>query len=124
MSDIDSEQEGYPAILEKSQIAAMKQKKTAALAEIVKEHVTLFGNEMEMKDFMKKVKNMKTRLKNKTDKNKTGNSYGCRRKCCTKSSPSSIEEWTKERKYALYEREEWDIKLEKLKSFSRQNGTS
>ncbi|KAK9687981.1 hypothetical protein QE152_g35878 [Popillia japonica] len=90
MSDIDSEQEGngdvttemmfiaervqgFPAILEKSQIAAMKQKKTAALTEIVKEYVTLFGKEMEIKAFMKKVNNMKTRLKNKTDKNKTGN---------------------------------------------------
>ncbi|KAK9712855.1 hypothetical protein QE152_g24676 [Popillia japonica] len=94
MSDIDSEQKGngdvttemmfiaervqeFPAILAKSQIAAMKQKKTAALTEIVKEYVTLFGKEMEIKAFMKKVNNMKTLLKNKTDKNITGNKSIC-----------------------------------------------
>lgn len=90
MSDTDCEQEGsedvttemmfiaervqaYPAILEKSQVPAMKKKKTAALTEIVKEYVTLFGKELDIKAFVKKVNNMKTRLKNKTDKNKTGN---------------------------------------------------
>lgn len=90
MSDTASEQEGsedvttemmfiaervhaFPEILEKSQVPAMKKKKSAALTEIVKEYVSLFGKEMEIKAFMKKVNNMKTRLKNKTDKTKTGN---------------------------------------------------
>lgn len=90
MSDTDSEQEvtedapnemmfiaekvqAFPEILEKSQVPAMKKKKTAALTDIIKEYVTLFGKEMDIKAFMKKVNNMKTRLKNKTDKNKTGN---------------------------------------------------
>lgn len=90
MSDPESEQEGsedvttemmfiaervetYPEILEKSQVPAMKKKKSAALTAIVKEYVTLFGKELDIKAFMKKVNNMKTRLKNKTDKNKTGN---------------------------------------------------
>lgn len=65
--------QAFPQILEKSQVPAMKQKKTAALTEIVKEYVTLFGKEMDIKAFMKKVNNMKTRLKKKTDKNRTGN---------------------------------------------------
>lgn len=90
MSDTTSEEEGsedvttemmfiaervqaFPEILEKSQVPAMKKKKSAVLTEIVKEYVSLFGKEMEIKTFMKKVNNMKTRLKNKTDKNKTGN---------------------------------------------------
>ncbi|XP_025829559.1 uncharacterized protein LOC112904234 [Agrilus planipennis] len=90
MSDEDSEMESsedvttemmfiaervkaFPEILEKSQVPAIKRKKTAALTQIVKEYVTLFGKGMEIKAFMKKVNNMKTRLKNKTDRNKTGN---------------------------------------------------
>ncbi|CAH1114631.1 unnamed protein product [Psylliodes chrysocephalus] len=74
MSGTDSEQKGsedvtsemmfiaervvaFPEILEKSQIPAMKTKKTAALTQIVKEYVTLFDKEMEIKAFMKKVRN-------------------------------------------------------------------
>lgn len=48
----------------------MKKKKTAALREIVMEYVTLFDKEMKIKAFIKKVNNMKTRLKYKTDKEK------------------------------------------------------
>lgn len=65
MSDIHSEQEGnedmiadmmfiaervhaFLTILEKSQVLAMKQKRTAALTKIVKEYVTHFVNRWKM----------------------------------------------------------------------------
>lgn len=63
----------HPEILEKSQVPSMKIKKTTALTTIVEEYAKLFGKEMEIKTFMKKVNNMKTRLKSKADTNKTGN---------------------------------------------------
>ncbi|GJQ74713.1 hypothetical protein Trydic_g21564 [Trypoxylus dichotomus] len=88
MSDTESEQECsedgssemlfiaekvrvHPKILEKSQMPAMKVKKTTVLIKIVEEYTILFGKHLDIKTFMKKVNNMKTRLKNKTDKNKT-----------------------------------------------------
>jgi hypothetical protein len=73
MSFIAGKVREHPEILEKSQLPAMKTRKSDALRTIVQEYVSLFGKEMNSKAFMKKVNNMKTRLKSKTDKNKTGN---------------------------------------------------
>ncbi|XP_031331493.1 uncharacterized protein LOC116162101 [Photinus pyralis] len=63
----------YPEILEKSQVPTMKLKKKRALEGIIQDYKAMFGKAITEKDFMKKVNNMKTRLKKKTDRNQTGN---------------------------------------------------
>ncbi|XP_044744208.1 uncharacterized protein LOC123306313 [Coccinella septempunctata] len=62
----------YSEILEKSQLPAKKAKKQAAIERVVSEYRQLYGKDMTSKALMKKMGNMKTRLKKKTDKNKTG----------------------------------------------------
>lgn len=51
----------------------MKKKKDEAICWVVEKYQGVFGKEMDAKVFMKKVNNMKTRLKKKTDSNQTGN---------------------------------------------------
>lgn len=63
----------FPEILEKSQLPAKKAKKQTAIEKVVTEYRQLYGKDMTAKVLMKKVGNMKTRLRKKTDKNKTGN---------------------------------------------------
>lgn len=63
----------YPEILEKSQLPAKRAKKQIAIEKVVKEYRQLYGKDITSKALMKKVGNMKTRLKKKTDMNKTGN---------------------------------------------------
>lgn len=65
--------EQYPEILEKSQLPTKKATKQAAIEKVVSEYRQLYGKDMTSKGLMKKVGNMKTRLKKKIDKNKTGN---------------------------------------------------
>ena len=67
----------YP---EKSQVHRWKRRELLLYLKSFKNNnVKLFGKEMEIKAFMKKVNNMKTRLKNKAHKNKTGQtSWKCK----------------------------------------------
>lgn len=62
-----------PEILTKSQIPHMKNKKNEALKQAAKELEREIGKPLTISQLMKKVNIMKTRLKNKVDKNKTGN---------------------------------------------------
>lgn len=73
LSFIAEKAKDYPEILSKSQIPSAKKKKEVALERIVAQYVSQFGKEMTAKGFQKKLQNMKTRLKTKTDKKKTGN---------------------------------------------------
>ncbi|KAJ4429336.1 hypothetical protein ANN_26341, partial [Periplaneta americana] len=63
----------YPEILEKSQIPEMKRKKEAAIKDMIKLFEENFGTPINSRQLLKKINNMKTRLKKKTDKNRTGN---------------------------------------------------
>ena len=63
----------YPEILQKSQIPAAKRKKDVAIQEVIKLFEVNFGTPINSNQLLKKINNMKTRLKKKTDKNRTGN---------------------------------------------------
>lgn len=63
----------FPEALEKSQQPEMKKKKDAALLSLVKVYEVNFGKVITIKALLKKINNMKTRLKKKTDRNETGN---------------------------------------------------
>jgi hypothetical protein len=63
----------HPSILAKSQVPSMKRKKDLAISQVVEKYKGVFGKEIDAKTLLKKVNNMKTRLKKKTDLNKTGN---------------------------------------------------
>lgn len=69
---IAKELKALPVILSKSQIPKMKKKKDEAISKVTDKYQAVFGKEIDAKAFMKKVNNMKTRLKKKTD-DKTGN---------------------------------------------------
>lgn len=62
-----------PEILTKSQIPHIKNKKNEALKHAATEIERKIGKPLTVSQLMKKVNNMKTRLRNKVDKNKTGN---------------------------------------------------
>lgn len=63
----------FPEALEKSQQPELKKKKDAALLSLVHLYEGNFGKPITIKSLLKKINNMKTRLKKKTDKNETGN---------------------------------------------------
>ncbi|KAJ4437801.1 hypothetical protein ANN_13739, partial [Periplaneta americana] len=63
----------YPEILEKSQVPEMKRKKEAAIKDMIKLFEENFGTPINSRQLLKKINNMKTRLKKKNDKNRTGN---------------------------------------------------
>lgn len=73
MAFIAKEVKDLPIILAESQIPKMKKKKDEAICRVVEKYQGVFGKEMDAKVFLKKVNNMKTRLKKKTDSNQTGN---------------------------------------------------
>lgn len=60
-------------LLEKSQLPSIKNKKKQTIEECVKEIKQKFGIELTGKNIIKKIANMKCRIKNKIDINKTGN---------------------------------------------------
>uniref|UniRef100_A0A0A9WQB9 LIX1-like protein n=1 Tax=Lygus hesperus TaxID=30085 RepID=A0A0A9WQB9_LYGHE len=62
-----------PMVLSKSQLPHVKRKKDEAVENIIKKHENHFGRRIEISRLMKKINNMKTRLKKKTDWSKTGN---------------------------------------------------
>lgn len=70
---IADEVRARPSILAKSQVPSMKRKKDLAISQVLQKYKSIFGKEIEAKMFLKKVNNMKTRLKKKTDLNQTGN---------------------------------------------------
>ena len=63
----------YPDALTKSQIPEAKKKKEAALESIKNMYECNFGHPISTAQMMKKINNMKSRLKKKVDKNQTGN---------------------------------------------------
>lgn len=70
---VASELCSFPEILEKSQIPTMKKLKDESIKKFILKYQSLFGKEVDAKTLMKKINNMKTRLKKKTDLNRTGN---------------------------------------------------
>lgn len=62
-----------PVILEKSQIPKIKRAKDQAIGLLIKKYEATFGKPLDTKCFLKKMNNMKSRLKNKTDLKRTGN---------------------------------------------------
>ncbi|XP_049946498.1 uncharacterized protein LOC126438165 [Schistocerca serialis cubense] len=63
----------YPAIISKSQTPAARKEKADCLKEVQHRYMVHFGKEITDVQIMKKVHNMKSRIKAKTDVNKTGN---------------------------------------------------
>lgn len=63
----------YPIVLEKSQLPATKDKKLRAFLSIQDLIFTKTGKRLEISALQKKVSNMKTRLRKKTDIKATGN---------------------------------------------------
>ncbi|KAJ4430599.1 hypothetical protein ANN_19187, partial [Periplaneta americana] len=63
----------FPVIFNKSMLPESRQKKSAALANIREKYEKGFGVPITEAQLIKKVSNMKTRLKKKTDLKKTGN---------------------------------------------------
>lgn len=63
----------HPEVLLKSQIPSMKKKKDEAIEKMISKYEGIFGKKIDATKFMKKINNMKTRLKRKTDVKKTGN---------------------------------------------------
>ncbi|CAH1968476.1 unnamed protein product [Acanthoscelides obtectus] len=63
----------YPEILSKSQTPASKKKKEDAVRKILELYESVMGQSITTVQLMKKVNNMKARLKKKTDVRKTGN---------------------------------------------------
>ena len=62
----------FPVLLEKSQVPSIKAKKTEALKELTKLYATN-GLNIDEKSCLKKIANLKKRVKDKSDVNKTGN---------------------------------------------------
>lgn len=62
-----------PNVLEKSQKPAAKNAKAECIQKITEKYEKMFGKKITSPDLLKKINNMKTRLKEKTDKKKTGN---------------------------------------------------
>ena len=62
-----------PVLLNKSQVPSIKQAKSKAAAEVLKALEKNLALQMTEKALMKKVNNMKTKLREKTDLTKTGN---------------------------------------------------
>ena len=62
-----------PVILEKSQTPKIKAKKDEAIRNVTRKYEVTFGKTLDAKSFLKKINNMKGRLKKKTDLKKTGN---------------------------------------------------
>ncbi|CAH1110533.1 unnamed protein product [Psylliodes chrysocephalus] len=62
-----------PVILEKSQTPKIKARKDEAIRNVTRKYEVTFGKALDSKGFLKKINNMKERLKIKTDLNKTGN---------------------------------------------------
>ncbi|XP_065080047.1 uncharacterized protein LOC135702922 [Ochlerotatus camptorhynchus] len=60
-------------LLEKSQVPAMKQKKKTAMHEVCIQMLVQHGINMTVRQVMKKINNMKQRIKVKTDRRQTGN---------------------------------------------------
>lgn len=60
-------------VLNKSQVPTAKQKKETALKEIKDDLLQNYGTDMQEGQILKKVNNMKTRLKKKLDLKQTGN---------------------------------------------------
>lgn len=65
--------ENHPELLEKSQLPEAKRKKEEAILNVIHSFETNIGIKIDRKQLLKKVSNMKMRLKRKTDKNRTGN---------------------------------------------------
>ena len=70
---ISEEVAAAPVILEKSQIPNIKRKKDEAIENLIKKYEATFGKPLDTKGLLKKINNMKTRLKRKTDLKRTGN---------------------------------------------------
>lgn len=62
-----------PVILEKSQVPQLKRRKDESIATLTKKYQRIFGKPIDTRTLLKKVNNMKTRLKRKTDMKRTGN---------------------------------------------------
>lgn len=63
----------FPILIEKCQLPQAKEKKTLALQQAKNTIMASIGKRMDEKQIMKKIANMKTSLKKKTDTNQTGN---------------------------------------------------
>ena len=73
MQFIAQEVKSFPIILQKSQLPKLKKMKDEAIENVLAKYKLVFGKEIDSRSFMKKVNNMKTRMKKKTDFKKTGN---------------------------------------------------
>lgn len=62
-----------PVIVEKSQVPKLKNMKDEAIKVVTTKYEALYGKPLDAKGLLKKINNMKTRLKKKTDMKKTGN---------------------------------------------------
>lgn len=65
--------ESYNIIFNKSQVPKIKEKKAQAYKEIHQKYILQIGRDLTEKQLKKKIQNMKTELKKKTDKTATGN---------------------------------------------------
>lgn len=63
----------FPVLLSKSQTPAVRLSKSKALEAIKKQWELNFGSQITTSQMYKKINNMKSRLKKKTDINRTGN---------------------------------------------------
>lgn len=63
----------HRVLLNKSQTPEVKEKKDKAYSSFSKEWLMLVGSEMKPEKIRKKIQNMKTRVKEKTDLKRTGN---------------------------------------------------
>ncbi|CAH1099688.1 unnamed protein product [Psylliodes chrysocephalus] len=65
--------ESYNIIFNKSQVPKIKEKKEQAYREIHQKYILQIGRDLTEKQLKKKIQNMNTELKKKTDKSATGN---------------------------------------------------
>lgn len=65
--------QNYKVVLEKSQVPTIKKAKENALIKLQTEWQAVSGKVISVKQLSKKINNMKTKIKQKTDLNKTGN---------------------------------------------------
>ena len=70
---ISKEVAAAPVSLEKLQIPNIKRKKDEAIEKLIKKYEAMFGKPLDTKSLLKKINNMKTMLKRKTDLKRTGN---------------------------------------------------
>lgn len=63
----------FPELLSKSQVPSVKTKKDIAVRKLLMKYEVTIGKRIDATKLLKKINNMKTRLKRKTDLNKTGN---------------------------------------------------